>query len=174
MKRRAAMAWVCAALQLAGCAGISASSMVPPPLATNAPPINRTVRVLEIASLTSSLVVPVTGDQLREALIIALTEGNVFRSISAAGESDLDLRTTIVSQTITQYRIPAWEFRRDVTISYEFLDRASGNTVWRDTIRAEAGSTAFGGYTGNVEAGGLSVRENLKLLLEGIAQRWVR
>ncbi len=176
LTRRSAMAAVsCVVTALAGCAGISVSSMVPPAAATNAAPINRSVRVLEIANPASSLVAPVTGDQLREALIIALTKGNVFRATSAGGESDLDLRTTIVSQTITRFRsLTALEFRRDVTINYEFLDRASGNTVWREAIRAEAGSTNFGGHAANVEAGGLSVRENLKLLLEGIAQRWPR
>ena len=155
LTRRTAMAAVvCAALPLAGCAGISVSSMVPPPAATSATPINRSVRVLEIANAATSLVAPVTGDQLREALIIALTKANVFRSTSAGGESEIDLRTTIVSQTITRFRsLTALEFRRDVTINYEFLDRATGNTVWRETIRAEAGSTNFGGHAANVEAG---------------------
>ena len=138
--------------------------------------IPMTVRVVDVVGSDKDFkLVPVSNkfsDRIRSAIVRSFEGAGVFRGIGTDGETDLDLKTIVVSSAIVKSEdVLSTEFRQDMTIRYEFIDRGTGKLVWRETYVGEGGATGMGSAH-FLEARDLAVKETIRLLVEGVNERW--
>jgi hypothetical protein len=158
---------------LASCSGPSQKAMVPDINANHHTQINKSVRVVEVTGGMKPMfggAQSITNEQFRAALVATLAQSKLFRAVQTDGDSDLSLKASIVSQR--QKMGFGIEYRQEIIVSYEVIEKVSNKVVWRDTYQSEFGSMAFSGGTRTTRACEGSVRENLALLLQGINERW--
>lgn len=113
-----------------------------------------------------------TADQLKQAIVASVRKAG---GPGASSSASLELRATIVSQRNTKDRtLGSVEIRRQLIVTYELFDASKGQQVWRETYQSEFGSTTFGGNDAFNEAIEGSARENIKLMLDGLAAYFAR
>jgi hypothetical protein len=161
-------------LAMTGCSGPNARSMVPATAEqNNSAAISKSIRIAEVTGGRKSTfggAAMVSNELFKAALLETFQHAKVFRSVVTEGESDVDLQANIVSQG--QKIGSLLEYRHNMIVNYNFIDRKSGNVVWRETYQSEFGSRAFAGGTRTVRSVEGTVRENLTLLLEDVQARW--
>lgn len=157
------------ALLAAGCAGPNVKEAIPDVKRPTQPLVDRTLNVAPVTGAEPGFGVTLDNPLMREALVAALGASGRFRSV-ATTPGELELRTTILSSKLTQGRIPIvrMETRWGLVSAYELVEVASGRTLMRETINAEAGSVAPGGNDSRNEAITRALKENLRLLIEAV------
>ena len=161
-------------LAISGCSGPNARSMVPATVEqNNLAAISKSVRIAEVTGGRKSTfggAAMISNELLKAALLETFQRAKIFRSVVSEGESDIDLQANIVSQG--QKIGSLLEYRHNMIVNYNFIDRKSGNVAWRETYQSEFGSRAFAGGTRTVRSVEGTVRENLMLLLQDVQTRW--
>jgi hypothetical protein len=155
-----------------GC-GLNPKNMVPEHIVPLQPPIGKTLRVMDVTGGEKPVpdaANPITNEMLKSALGLALDQSKYFRVVQTEGNADIELFTSIISQGPT--RLGMLEYRYELVAAYKFIEKASGKVLWQDAVQSDYGSRAFGGPGKTKEAPEGSVRDNLTILLEGIATKW--
>lgn len=160
------------AVVLAGCAGVNVKETVPPLTKPPQPLVDRTLSVAAVKGADVSGYQMLNGEVLRDSLVAALKASGRFRAVGT-GAGEVELRTTVLTFEATKDRVPffSMEVRRALTATYDVVEVASGRSLLRETIRAEAGSAAFGGADALRESTTLAIKENMRLLIEAIDEK---
>lgn len=112
---------------------------------------------------------------MRDTIVLAFRQAHLFRSTSADGTGDLLLKAVLTSQRVLPNQSNwEWEYRRELIARHELVERITNRTVWTNTIRSVAGSTALGGAKRATESSASAVRENVKTLVQVAAEQWPR
>lgn len=86
---------------LMSCSGPSPKWMVPDIKTNYYTRVNKSVRIVEVTGGKEAVFggpESITNEQLRGALVSTLAQSKVFRAVETDGDSDLDLKASIVSQ----------------------------------------------------------------------------
>ncbi|MCK5504854.1 MAG: hypothetical protein KAJ10_06810 [Thermodesulfovibrionia bacterium] len=154
-------------LFLGGCGGISARSMIPDYKPTHNKTIDKTIRVLEVDHTIRGQWFSeknyVNNKTFRDVLMTSLNQAQIFKSVHSGVNTDLDLKAHII---VHLFKKPARDIRNELIVRYTFINNKTGNIILEDIIHTEFGATGVN------EACEGAVRENVKLFLQGIYERW--
>ncbi|NLD36035.1 MAG: hypothetical protein GX654_04120 [Desulfatiglans sp.] len=155
------------AVILFGCTGPGTSRMVPLDMPMAGKTITKTVRVGQVSGEVKEAG-NAKNSQIRDALVRGLNQAKYFRAVVLEGQSDLELRATVIAQRFKDRA--SFKTRNEITINYKLIENGSGSILWQETILSEAGSNAFAGATRLSEACEGAVRENIALFLSELSR----
>ena len=154
------------AIILWGCAGPGVTRMIPfdTPIANRT--ITKTVRVKPVSGEVKEWF-NAKNTQIRDAIVKSLEHSKLFTAVVLEGQSDLELRATIIDQRFKNPGFPP--SRNEITINYKLFENESGSILWQETIQSMAGSNATGGADRLRKSCEGAVRENIALFISELS-----
>jgi hypothetical protein len=154
------------AIILWGCAGPGADRMIPfdTPIAKKT--ISKTVRVGPVSGeVKERYNANAKNTQIRDVIVKSLEHSKHFMAVVLEGQSDLELRATIIDQR-RKGDIP---MSNEIIINYKLIENESGSILWQETIQSMAGSNAPGGADRLRKSCEGAVRENIALFISELS-----
>ncbi len=158
---------------LAGCSYLADPKQLVPALDQRvSSTVNQTVQILDVRvdpaaeelTVDGMFKAALTPDSFKIALLTSLRQAKTFANVSP-DTGELRLRATIKA-----WRGEVPVYRSRLLVNYEFADN-NNRIVWSETYESEYGDNSFGGVNRRTRGIEGAVRENIKSLIDGLAER---
>jgi hypothetical protein len=156
-----------------GCSGIETKNMMPDTSTLRARQIDRALSVLEVTGAQKERFggpAMISNEGFKEALVAALQQGGLFRSVSPAPGGELEMYAEFVAQGQGDKGL---DYKSAMVVEYWIIERDGRREVWREAFNSRHEVTvgqALAGSTRTVKAQEGSVRKNLAQMLETLAE----